>query len=133
MIIDGLNALIKGINKIKVDVPGWVEDLTGYSSFGFNIPLIPKLARGGLAYGPTLAMVGDNPGARTNPEVIAPLSDLESMLDMGRTNDLLARILRAIERGQNVTVSISRNEVGQAAASYINDEARRGRNPLPAL
>src|SRR5690606_33893413 len=29
MIIDGLNALIKGINKIKIDVPGWVEDLTG--------------------------------------------------------------------------------------------------------
>jgi hypothetical protein len=55
------------------------------------------------------------------------------MFDSSRTNDLLARILRAIERGQNVTVSISRNEVGQAAASYINDEARRGRNPLPAL
>ncbi len=38
------------------------------------------LAAGGLAYGPTYAMVGDNPNARTDPEVIAPLSRLQSML-----------------------------------------------------
>lgn len=35
-----------------------------------------KLARGGLAYGPTLAVVGDNAGAAHDPEVIAPLSKL---------------------------------------------------------
>lgn len=41
---------------------------------------VPALAVGGLAYGPTYAMVGDNPNARTDPEVIAPLSRLQSML-----------------------------------------------------
>ena len=41
---------------------------------------VPALASGGLAYGPTYAMVGDNPNARTDPEVIAPLSRLQSML-----------------------------------------------------
>lgn len=41
---------------------------------------VPALAAGGLAYGPTYAMVGDNPNARTDPEVIAPLSKLQSML-----------------------------------------------------
>lgn len=41
---------------------------------------IPALADGGLAYGPTYAMVGDNLNARTDPEVIAPLSRLQSML-----------------------------------------------------
>jgi hypothetical protein len=40
---------------------------------------VPALAGGGLAYGPTMAMVGDNPGARTDPEVIAPLSKLQGM------------------------------------------------------
>jgi tape measure domain-containing protein len=40
----------------------------------------PKLAKGGLAFGPTLAVVGDNPAARTDPEVIAPLSRLRDML-----------------------------------------------------
>lgn len=41
---------------------------------------VPALANGGLAYGPTYAMVGDNLNARTDPEVIAPLSRLQSML-----------------------------------------------------
>ena len=41
---------------------------------------VPALAAGGLAYGPTYAMVGDNPNTRTDPEVIAPLSRLQSML-----------------------------------------------------
>ena len=41
--------------------------------------LVPKFATGGLAYGPTLAMVGDNPGASFDPEVIAPLSKLRNL------------------------------------------------------
>lgn len=44
---------------------------------------VPKLAKGGLAYGPTYAMVGDNPNAGTDPEVIAPLSKLQAMLPAG--------------------------------------------------
>lgn len=39
-----------------------------------------KLAKGGLAYGPTIAMVGDNPGASSDPEVIAPLSKLRNYM-----------------------------------------------------
>ena len=41
---------------------------------------VPKLAKGGLAYGPTYAMVGDNPNSSVDPEVIAPLSRLQAML-----------------------------------------------------
>lgn len=41
---------------------------------------IPALAEGGLAYGPTLALVGDNRGASADPEVIAPLSKLSNIL-----------------------------------------------------
>lgn len=43
----------------------------------------PALATGGLAYGPTLAMVGDNPGANINPEVIAPLDQLQKIMGGG--------------------------------------------------
>lgn len=39
-----------------------------------------KLASGGLAYGPTLAVVGDNRGAASDPEVIAPLSKLRNYM-----------------------------------------------------
>ena len=41
---------------------------------------IPMLANGGLATGPTLAMVGEYAGASGNPEVIAPLDKLRSLL-----------------------------------------------------
>ena len=41
---------------------------------------IPAMAEGGLAFGPTLGMVGDNPNAGVDPEVIAPLSKLKQMM-----------------------------------------------------
>jgi tape measure domain-containing protein len=51
---------------------------------------VPKLAEGGLAYGPTMATVGDNRNARVDPEVIAPLSKLKSMMgDMGMGGGVL--------------------------------------------
>lgn len=42
---------------------------------------IPMLAEGGIASGPTLAMVGEYAGASGNPEVIAPLNKLRAMLE----------------------------------------------------
>ena len=52
----------------------------------------PKLALGGLAYGETLATVGDNPNAAIDPEVIAPLSKLKSILGDGGGGTLEERI-----------------------------------------
>ena len=48
----------------------------------------PKLAKGGLAFGPTYAMVGDNPNAGVDPEVIAPLSKLKDMMVGGGTTNV---------------------------------------------
>ncbi len=42
-----------------------------------------KFADGGIVSGPTHALVGEYPGARSNPEVIAPLSKLKSMIGGG--------------------------------------------------
>lgn len=42
---------------------------------------IPKFAKGGLAYGPTLGLFGEYAGASNNPEVVAPLDKLRSMLE----------------------------------------------------
>lgn len=41
---------------------------------------MPAFAEGGIAYGPTLGLFGEYAGARSNPEVVAPLSRLRSML-----------------------------------------------------
>lgn len=74
-IISGINSFIGGINKIKI--PDWVPGVGGK---GFNISKIPKLANGGIAYGNSLVNVGEYANARSNPEVIAPLSKLKSLL-----------------------------------------------------
>lgn len=49
---------------------------------------IPALADGGIASGPTLALVGEYAGASGNPEVIAPLDKLRSMLQPSAGLDL---------------------------------------------
>lgn len=75
--------------------------------WGFTMPsqpsYIPHLAKGGLVKAPTLAMVGDNKGAARDPEVVSPLSKLESML---HSNDpeiirLLMRIITLLEHDEN--------------------------------
>lgn len=48
---------------------------------GGGFVAVPAFANGGIAYGPTVGMVGEYPGASSNPEVIAPLSKLKSLLD----------------------------------------------------
>jgi len=44
---------------------------------------IPAFASGGIVSGPTLGLMGEYPGASSNPEVIAPLSKLKEMIGGG--------------------------------------------------
>lgn len=106
LIIDGINMLWTGIyNAVKgiVDaiggVAGAIGDLFGqdwHFSMPENPPLIPKLAKGCLAYAPTLAMVGDNRNAGTDPEVIAPLSKLKDIIGEGGDMTEVVLLLREI-------------------------------------
>ena len=47
---------------------------------------IPKFKNGGIISAPTLGLMGEYSGARSNPEVIAPLDKLKSMIGGGQTN-----------------------------------------------
>lgn len=51
----------------------------------------PELADGGLAYGKTNAIVGEYAGAANNPEVIAPLSDLQNIIDNSNRQNAAAQ------------------------------------------
>ena len=55
---------------------------------------MPKFAAGGIAFGPTIGMFGEYAGASTNPEVVAPLNRLRSLLgvDAGATATLRFKI-----------------------------------------
>jgi len=69
LIIDGINAVIRALNSISIDIPDWVP-IFGGKTFGINIPLIPKLARGAIVTSPTLAMIGER-----GPEAVVPLEN----------------------------------------------------------
>jgi len=79
VVIDMINYMIRSLNNIRIDIPDWVPEYGG-QSLGFNVKQIPKLAQGGLVHQPTLAMVGDNRNARTDPEVVSPLSNLKAIM-----------------------------------------------------
>jgi len=64
---------------------------------------IPALAQGGLAYGPTMAMVGDNRNAAIDPEVVAPLSKLKDMMG-GGVVEVVGRI-----KGDDIFLSNARS------------------------
>lgn len=54
LIIGAINAVIGGLNSISVDIPDWVPGFGG-ETFGIDIPLIPKLAKGGFTKGISIA------------------------------------------------------------------------------
>lgn len=76
-IIDAINAMIRGLNKIKL--PNWIP---GFGGMGINIPTIPKLAKGGIVDAPTIAMVGE-----AGKEAVMPLEN-----NTGWITDLAAKV-----------------------------------------
>jgi len=95
--VDGVNTVIRLLNSISFEVPGWVPEIGG-KTFGFDIPTmsapqIPMLARGGVIRQPVLAMMGEYAGAATNPEIAAPESRLRELM-AEQNGPVLAAILQ---------------------------------------
>ncbi|MBK8225430.1 MAG: tape measure protein [Candidatus Obscuribacter sp.] len=57
---------------------------------------IPALASGGVASGPSLALIGEYPGAATNPEIVAPENKLRQIYreESGGANGSLVAVVR---------------------------------------
>jgi tape measure domain-containing protein len=80
-------ALIEGLKKAFGTVAGPAAALAMIAGGGLLKGLAnslfsqtPKFANGGIVSGPTLGLMGEYAGARSNPEVIAPLSKLKDLL-----------------------------------------------------
>ena len=118
-----INALIRGINKV-VSIPfnGLNAALNklknvkilGHKPFSklignISVPQIPMLAKGGVITSPTIAMMGEYAGAKTNPEIVTPQSILRETISSSNDeliNALLSatgRIIKAIN-DSNVTL-----------------------------
>ena len=104
--IEGIKLALKSLNPV-VAIAGGIA-LIALGTLVKNKLAAPKLAEGGLAYGPTMATVGDNRNARVDPEVIAPLSKLKSMMgDMGIGGTLETRI-----SGNDLIILLNRSQKG---------------------
>lgn len=87
LIIDGINALIKGANKISFDIPSWVPGLGG-KKFGINLKTIPRLAKGTIVNAPgkgVLTPSGTALYGEAGPEAYIPLSDTRLLEQLGST------------------------------------------------
>ena len=59
---------------------GWLNVGAAVAAVIAGFASLPKFADGGIAYGPTVGIFGEYAGARTNPEVVAPLNKLKSLI-----------------------------------------------------
>tara|TARA_R110000796_G_scaffold15533_2_gene49323 strand:+ start:11297 stop:13990 length:2694 start_codon:yes stop_codon:yes gene_type:complete len=70
------------------------------------------MASGGIAFGPTNALIGEYAGAKNNPEVVAPLDKLKSLLgDSGNEKSSVA--LRGELKGNNIYLSSQKTVVNR--------------------
>jgi hypothetical protein len=68
-------------------------------------PQPTAFAEGGIVSGPTLGLVGEYPGASSNPEVIAPLDKLKGMLN---TNEQSGFVASTSIQGRDLAIVLER-------------------------
>lgn len=98
-LINALNKVIDGINKIKI--PSWVPSIGGY---GINIPKIPNLAKGGVLKKGQLGLLEGN-GA----EAVVPLENNKRWIAA------TAKELKGALQGEQI---ISNNAVGNQTYNF---------------
>jgi NACalpha-BTF3-like transcription factor len=81
---------------------GNVMSLGKFIGGGFGIP---QMASGGIVSGPVIAQVGEYAGAQHNPEVIAPLDKLQSMMG-GQAVQVTGKI-----SGRDILLTSERNAI----------------------
>lgn len=120
------HGIANALNAISIDLPGWVQALTGYSSFGFNIgyistPRIPYLAQGAVI--------------PPNKEFMAVLGDQKSGNNIEAPESLIRKIVRE-ETGNSsrkieVPVYLNRRQIAKAVLEEgQNMRTQTGKNPF---
>ena len=69
---------------------------------------IPAFANGGIVSGPTMGLMGEYPGAKSNPEVIAPLNKLKNLMGEQGGGGNMNVSGEFVVRGQDLVVALQR-------------------------
>lgn len=109
-----INFIIGKINKLSWDIPDWVPGIGG-ERFGFDIsPIsIPRLAKGGIAYQPTQAIIGE-----AGREAVLPLENNTEWMD-----ELADRI--SLNQNVNIEFTGSLSQLARVLNPVIKKEQTR--------
>jgi len=102
-VIDALNFLIKGANKLQFDIPDWVP-LLGGKKFGLNIPMIPKFDVG-TKFLPKDMLVMAHEGEMIVPKKENPYANSGgNILPQFDIKEMVRAIVRGLERANIIAV-----------------------------
>ncbi len=123
-IISGFNSLKKSLNKISFDIPDWIPVIGG-KKWGFNLKLsdeitLPRLKSGQVAYEEQEVIIGEYANARTNPEIVSPISMMA---------DTFRNVLREFDFGgtriDTLKIDVAGDNFYDGAIDYINEKSIR--------
>ena len=121
-VIAGIKAMQKDLRSKVTSIANSLKISASISASSSRVKVntyVPHYATGGLVYGPQLAVVGDNPNARNDPELIAPMSKLKAII----TNQLESIV-------QSSMPSLRSNN---ATYNYYNDNKTDNRQEAPLV
>lgn len=122
-VINAINWIIDKVNNIGITLPDWgiLGSLAG-QSFGVHIDPIPTLAKGGVATGPTLAMIGEG----KENEAVLPLSRLDALLNANSPSITYAPVIN-VNGGDATQVRQALSDGYQDFVRYIQQYQRQQR------
>jgi len=110
-----VNFIVDKLNTLHWDLPDWVEERFGISGFGFNLNRlsIPRLAKGGIAYQPTQAIIGD--------------AGREAVLPLDRNTEWMEDLAEMISQNQSININFEGNlsQLARVLNPAIKKEQRR--------
>jgi len=130
-----VNGTIRGINKLLSgisNVANAVGSIVGLNPINLQLSTIslPRLAKGGIINNPTIALMGEYSGARSNPEIVAPQNILRETFDEVLSN-------HEWDNNSNkpiyLTVNVGNKRLGDILLENLNDKKRRTGKNLEAL
>jgi phage-related protein len=126
-VIDGINSFLSGINSIKI--PDWVP---GVGGMGISIPLIPRLAKGGIAMDSMFANIGEGRDAEAviplNRNTLAGIGAGISASTPQQSNTELVKLLTEIKEQLKQTQIIMNSgvlvgEIKRDMTKVLNDDS----------
>ena len=115
LIIDGINFLIRQMNKVSFDVPDWVPVIGG-QKWGFNIRPLTRLAVGGIVNMPSRGVpVGSAIVGESGAEGVIPLTDSQAMETLGQA------IGKYITINANITNTMNGRVISRELQKINND------------